>query len=49
MGSWVARKRVHAKILLTYLRLTDLRLGLLMNFGEVLLKDGIKRVINGYV
>jgi len=40
---------VHAKILLTYLRLTDLRLGLLMNFGEVLLKDGIKRVINGYV
>lgn len=40
---------VHAKILLTYLRLTNLRLGLLMNFGEELLKNGIKRVINGYL
>ena len=40
---------VHAKILLTYLRLTDLRLGLLMNFGEAFFKDGIKRVINGYL
>jgi GxxExxY protein len=38
---------VHAKQLLTYLRLTDLRLGLLINFGENLLKDGIKRVANG--
>ncbi len=40
---------VHAKILLTYLRLTKMKLGLLMNFGEELLKDGIKRVINGYL
>lgn len=40
---------VHAKILLTYLRLTNLKLGLLVNFGEALLKDGIKRVINGYL
>jgi GxxExxY protein len=39
---------VHGKILLTYLRLTGLKLGILMNFGEVLLKDGIKRVIWGY-
>ena len=38
---------VHSKQLLTYLRLTGLRLGLLINFGENLLKDGFKRVVNG--
>jgi GxxExxY protein len=38
---------VHAKQLLTYLRLMDRRLGLLINFGESLLKDGIHRVANG--
>ena len=38
---------VHSKQLLTYLRLTDRRLGLLVNFGETLIKDGIKRVVNG--
>jgi len=38
---------VHSKQLLTYLRLTGCRLGLLINFGENLLKDGIKRVANG--
>ena len=38
---------VHAKQLLTYLRLSGCRLGLLINFGDVLLKDGIKRVVNG--
>lgn len=32
---------------LTYLRLTDLRLGLLVNFGERLVKNGIHRVVNG--
>lgn len=37
---------VHGKQLLTYLRLTDRRLGLLVNFGENLLKNGIKRVAN---
>ena len=37
---------VHAKQLLTYLKLTDFRLGLLINFGEALLKDGIKRLAN---
>jgi GxxExxY protein len=38
---------VHKKQLLTYLRLTGCRLGLLMNFGEVLIRDGISRVVNG--
>ena len=38
---------VHPKQLLTYLRLTGLKLGLLINFNEALLKDGIKRVVNG--
>ena len=33
--------------LLTYLRLTSLRLGLVINFGERLVKDGIHRVVNG--
>ena len=33
--------------LLTYLRLTDLRLGLVINFGERYVKDGIHRVANG--
>jgi GxxExxY protein len=37
---------VHFKQLLTYLRLTGLRLGRLINFGENLLKDGIHRVVN---
>jgi GxxExxY protein len=38
---------VHAKQILTQLRLTGLKLGLLINFGEAHLKNGIKRVING--
>lgn len=38
---------VHAKQVLTQLRLTGLKLGLLINFGEAHLKDGIKRIING--
>src|ERR1700722_12634960 len=33
---------VHAKQLLTYLRLSDMRLGLLVNFGEAYIKNGIK-------
>jgi iron complex transport system substrate-binding protein len=37
---------IHAKQLLTYLRLLDYRLGLLINFGAPLLKDGVKRVAN---
>jgi len=38
---------VHLKQLLTYLRLTKVKLGLLINFNEALLKHGIKRVVNG--
>lgn len=38
---------VHRKILLTYLRLTNIKLGLLVNFSEELIKDGIHRVVNG--
>jgi GxxExxY protein len=38
---------VHKKQLLTYLRLTGKRLGLLINFNVALIKDGIKRVVNG--
>lgn len=37
---------VHHKQLLTYLKLTNLKLGLLINFNENLLKDGVKRIVN---
>jgi GxxExxY protein len=37
---------VHKKQLITYLTLANIRLGLLINFGEVLIKDGIKRIAN---
>lgn len=37
---------VHLKQLRTYLRLTDLHLGLLINFNVELIKDGVKRVVN---
>jgi iron complex transport system substrate-binding protein len=37
---------VHGKQVLTYLRLMDLRLGLLMNFGAATFREGIKRVVN---
>ena len=38
---------VHKKQLLTYLRLADKRLGLLINFQVALIKDGIHRIVNG--
>jgi GxxExxY protein len=38
---------VHKKQLLTYLKLTGLKLGLLVNFGSPLIKDGIFRLVNG--
>ncbi len=38
---------VHKKQLLTYLRLADKRLGLLINFQVALIKDGIARIVNG--
>jgi len=37
---------VYAKQVLTYLRISDKRLGLLINFGMFRIKDGIKRVVN---
>jgi GxxExxY protein len=40
---------VHKKQLRTYLRLAHKRLGLLINFGEELLKTGITRVVNGLI
>lgn len=39
---------VHPKVLLTYLRLTDKRVGLLINFNEAILKNGLKRIVNNY-
>lgn len=38
---------VHKKQLLTYLKLTGIKLGLLVNFNVNLIKDGIERVVNG--
>jgi len=40
-------QRVHRKQLLTYLRLADKKLGLLINFGTDLFKNGISRIVNG--
>ncbi len=37
---------VHKKQLLTYLKITGLKLGLLINFNEALIKDGIVRIVN---
>ena len=39
---------VHFKQILTYLRLTKMQLGLLINFGGAKLKDGLHRVVNGF-
>jgi GxxExxY protein len=39
---------VHLAQILTYLKLNRTRIGLLINFNVTLLKDGIKRVVNGY-
>ena len=38
---------VHKKQILTYLRLTGMKLGLVLNFGAALMKDGVHRVVNG--
>jgi len=48
-GRMSSRERlapVHSKQLLTYLRLMDQPLGLLMNFGADLFRNGLKRIIN---
>ena len=39
---------VHVKQVLTYLRLTDQPLGLLMNFGAAIYREGLKRVVNNH-
>jgi GxxExxY protein len=49
LKSGEALLRVHAKQLLTQLRLSGLKRELLINFGEAHLKNGIKRVVNGYL
>lgn len=40
---------VHSKQLLTYLRLMNLPVGLLINFGAATLKEGLSRVVNNYI
>jgi GxxExxY protein len=47
LKSIAALTAVHGKQVLTQLRLSGLKLGLLINFGEAHLKNGIKRIING--
>jgi len=41
-------KPIHGKQLLTYLRLMNLNVGLLINFGAPTLKEGLKRIVNNY-
>ncbi len=41
--------RAHKKQVLTHLRLSKMKLGYLLNFGEGLMKDGISRIINGII
>jgi iron complex transport system substrate-binding protein len=40
---------IHGMQLLTYLRLLDLRVGLLINFGMPTLKQGLRRIVNDYI
>jgi GxxExxY protein len=40
--------RVHGRQLLTYLKLTGLALGLLLNFGAATMADGVERVVNNF-
>jgi iron complex transport system substrate-binding protein len=48
LKSTEAHAPVHAKQLLTYLRLMRLPLGLLINFGAATYKDGVRRIANDY-
>ena len=41
--------KAHKKQVLTYLKLTNKKLGYLLNFGESLMKDGITRLLNGVI
>ena len=38
---------IHFKQVVTYLKLSGIKLGLLINFNEVMLKNGIRRIVNG--
>lgn len=40
---------IHSRILLTYLRLADIHLGLLINFNVDFFKDGVRRVVNNLI
>ena len=40
---------IHAAQLLTYLKISNYRLGLLFNFNELKIKNGLRRIINGQV
>jgi len=40
---------IHSAQLLTYLKLKEIKLGLLINFNSVKVIDGVKRIINGYL
>jgi len=44
-----AVSKAHKKQVLTYLKLTGMKLGYLLNFGDALMKDGISRILNGKV
>lgn len=46
LKSLEALQKVHSKQLLTYLRLSGKKLGLLLNFGSLHLKDGVERIVN---
>ncbi len=39
--------KVHSKQILTYLKITNMKLGLLINFNEALIRNGIHRIVNG--
>jgi hypothetical protein len=39
--------KLYARQLLTYLKMANMKLGYVLNFGGVLMKDGIERVANG--
>ena len=41
--------KAHKKQVLTYLKLTNMKLGFLLNFGEAMMRDGISRIINGTI
>ena len=41
--------KAHEKQVLTYLKLTDMKLGFLLNFGAALMRNGISRIINGTI